>query len=504
MDDMLSLCNKVRAKGVKFTMINIAVTIDVENPQTPLFEKKFSDNRIWSEGYGIEKIIEILDKYGVKGSFFTNVYEYPIWGKSEMERIVKFIHDKGHDVELHTHPIWIDEKRRENMFQFPLREQESIIQWGADFIEKCTGRRPICHRAGAYGFDSNTLKACRKNGILADSSNFYGHPNCRSILTKNEIINTNEVIELPVTCFARNGQNQKTDLDWMREDEFHQFFEYVKSEPRLNFINLFFHSYSLTRSENNFHTFSPFHENIAKLEHILTRLCENENYDVLALNDIAGQFKNNNKDELISDSVKQTKSKITYQPTTETRHKSALQLLLHQNQTERILVFVNTNSKLIKLREIEKLNLDIMLTSVNKNVISGLKKQNNKILDLKELNYSYMNEQVGGYALYSYSGERWDHYLNFDTIFHPFISIPAVKYWKNYDLYEKGDYNSAFSLGSQILYLIDLIVALIEQSKPTMIVSLDEKDKAQTLESLILQDLKDVYNFKLYVLPIGQ
>lgn len=270
--------------------IYVSVTIDVENPQTPLFEKRFSDNRIWSDGYGIEKIIEVLDKYGVKGSFFTNVYEYPIWGKSEMERIVKYIHDKGHDVELHTHPIWIDEKRRENMFQFPLREQESIIQWGADFIEKCTGRKPICHRAGAYGFNLDTLTACKKAGLRADSSHFFGHPNCKLIWCKNEISRNQGLLEFPVTFFHRDNRIVKTDLDWMKENELQSIFE----RPNIDytFINLFLHSYSLTTSKDGFNSFEYSTQKANNLENILKTLVNSKNAEIDSIGELTKKIYN--------------------------------------------------------------------------------------------------------------------------------------------------------------------------------------------------------------------
>ena len=67
----------------------VNITIDVENPQTPLFGNKFSDNRIWSDGNGIEKIISIFNKFNLKASFFVNVFEYKIWGINEIKKIIE-------------------------------------------------------------------------------------------------------------------------------------------------------------------------------------------------------------------------------------------------------------------------------------------------------------------------------------------------------------------------------------------------------------------------------
>ncbi|HHH75848.1 MAG TPA: hypothetical protein ENL03_02335, partial [Phycisphaerae bacterium] len=263
--------------------IRVAVTIDLENPQTPLFEKRFSDNRIWSDGWGVEKIIDLLDAYGVVGSFFTNVYESAVWGRSEMERICRTICDAGHHVELHTHPIWIDEKRRENMFQLPLFEQQGIVEWGADFIERCTSRRPVCHRAGAYGFNRDTLRACDAAGIAIDSSNYMGHKLCRTVVTGNEIVRAEGVWELPVTFIRSAGQCIKTDLDWIDEKSLRGFVDAARVDENQNFLNFFFHSYSLTATSDGFKTFQPDHGKVRKLESILQWLTNDAGCEVVPL-----------------------------------------------------------------------------------------------------------------------------------------------------------------------------------------------------------------------------
>jgi hypothetical protein len=270
--------------------VNVAITIDVENPQTPLLEKRFGDNRIWSDGHAIERIMEILSACGAVGTLFANVYEYAVWGRGEMQRIVKTVHDAGHHVELHTHPIWIDEKRRENMHQFPAAEQEAIVTFGADFIESCTGRRPVCHRAGGYGFNLDTLAACRKAGIEIDSSNFHGHPNCCADVAENQPVQAGGILELPVTFVRSGGRSVKTDLDWMSEDDFRAFVEAVRGAPSRDFVNFFFHSYSLTRTSDGFRTFSPDPAKVAKLRSILTWLRGSADCRIVPLADLGETY----------------------------------------------------------------------------------------------------------------------------------------------------------------------------------------------------------------------
>lgn len=268
----------------------ISFTVDVENPQTPLFEKRFSDNRIYGNGHGVEKIVEIFNNESITGSFFTNVYEYPVWGISEMEKIVRLIHDAGQDVELHTHPIWIDEKRRENMYELSYREQFGVIKSGADFIASVTGKYPASHRAGAYGFNADTLRAVKDAGLICDSSNFYGHKFCKEVITKNELVKYNGILEAPVTYIEVNGRYLKTDIDWLDEKSIIAFCNSVLKDETKNFVNIFMHSYSLYNNSQDYSTFTPSPEKEEKLATIIKAVKSMEGFEILPLSAIARDF----------------------------------------------------------------------------------------------------------------------------------------------------------------------------------------------------------------------
>lgn len=247
--------------------LNICITVDTENPQTPLYSKKFKDNRMLSDGWGIQKICEMLKSEGVRASFFLNVYEYVVWGRSEIQRIARYIHDSGHDVELHTHPVWIDPLRRENMFQFSLGEQKAIIHWGANFIREATGRWPRCHRAGAYGYNKDTLIALADCGIEADSSHFLGHRYSRHIITQNKTVQSHGVIELPITVVQKaHYEIQKVDLDAMSPKEIAEIAQSMINESKNDYMNIMFHSYSMTQTQDGFKTYAPFPEKVERLE----------------------------------------------------------------------------------------------------------------------------------------------------------------------------------------------------------------------------------------------
>ena len=48
-----------------------------------------------------------------------------------------------------------------------------------DDVHKWSGAHPISHRAGAYGANTDTLKALKKLNLEIDSSNFAEHNNCK-------------------------------------------------------------------------------------------------------------------------------------------------------------------------------------------------------------------------------------------------------------------------------------------------------------------------------------
>ena len=49
-------------------------------------------------------MMNIFDEYGVKATFFVNVYEAAKYEDDTLAEVCRAIHSRGHDLELHTHP----------------------------------------------------------------------------------------------------------------------------------------------------------------------------------------------------------------------------------------------------------------------------------------------------------------------------------------------------------------------------------------------------------------
>jgi len=74
------------------------------------------------------------------------------------------------------------------MYLYSLDEQIEIIKDGKELVKEWVSEYPVAHRAGgAYGINKDTFTALKENGIPIDSSSFYGHPNCKAVVTKNRI-----------------------------------------------------------------------------------------------------------------------------------------------------------------------------------------------------------------------------------------------------------------------------------------------------------------------------
>lgn len=164
---------------------------------------------IWGElpgqdgSFGIERIMDLLEAGGARGTFFLNVYEIAKHGEESIARAARLIHSRGHDLELHTHPRPM--YRFYGMSQAPLGEQEAILRKGISLLESWTGKKAIAHRAGAFSANINTLRAVEREGLLADCSLSAGSrvfvPLVHELGAANVMQKVEGVWEIPATCF---------------------------------------------------------------------------------------------------------------------------------------------------------------------------------------------------------------------------------------------------------------------------------------------------------------
>ena len=246
------------------TTLLVVITIDVESPQTPLFTGRIStslfDPVVNGQRWGYSRILRILSRFGLKGVFFVNCYESALWGKPVMQEMCREIAEEGHEIGLHIHPACSYDPSRLHLWQYSGEEQVQIVTDGLKmFAQWLPGYKIAAHRAGAYGINRNSFHALSVNGILVDSSMFYGHENCKVHWSQNRVFEKDGLLEIPVTGFFREkifrfgrtvvGKSRKfikTDINCCSFDELVSFAEQARTYE-FAVMNLFLHSYSFLR-----------------------------------------------------------------------------------------------------------------------------------------------------------------------------------------------------------------------------------------------------------------
>lgn len=202
------------------------VTVDTETSagctRSGCFPESIADRILGQRGdkyYGIPLMMDILDRHGMKGTFFFNAYLDSHYPEADVEQVVRQIVDREHDVQLHTHEEFrcfsicgtkdIDcwhqcTKKQSYMSGNTLENQIAIIGEGARNIEKWSGRYPVAFRGGGFDADFNTLKALRALNIPVDSSLFNpGH----QLATKLPVNNVGEyegIVEVPLYNYTED------------------------------------------------------------------------------------------------------------------------------------------------------------------------------------------------------------------------------------------------------------------------------------------------------------
>ncbi|HEY6653614.1 MAG TPA: polysaccharide deacetylase family protein [Solirubrobacterales bacterium] len=178
------------------------------------------------EEYGAYGILEILERHGLSATFFVNVYEaHRHRDPGVMESLVKTIHERGHEVALHSHPSEDLEFYSRPLYWFDADEQIRILGYGAELIEKWTGSHPVSFRAGGYVLNDHTFEALEGLGFRIDSSVFFRSDKNRiTPFTVNAVRMRGKLIEVPVTYVPRveeDGQieHRKFDVNWLSQED---------------------------------------------------------------------------------------------------------------------------------------------------------------------------------------------------------------------------------------------------------------------------------------------
>ena len=212
-------------------MLRIYLTIDTECREERLVDGRLQpaagyDLRVWgrfgnqARELGIPLIMDEFEAHGLRGSFYVDPFGAEFFGRDELKQVCHAILKRGHDVQLHAHPVqqeadWITrqiEPPPDDMAAYDLEQQVELLTTGRQVLIDCGVPEDslVSFRAGNFGANNDTWRAMAKCG-LSISTNY--NPCYRS---KNselewpelevELFNTGEgVWELPISNFIEPG-----------------------------------------------------------------------------------------------------------------------------------------------------------------------------------------------------------------------------------------------------------------------------------------------------------
>lgn len=192
----------------RMNMKQLVLTCDTEigelAPVTEEAVELFVRGRVAGQDAGLNLINRLAAAHGATVFHFVDVYPCGVLGEQPYAQVCSEILEGGHELGLHTHPGFHFDGRRRFMNQYDLSEQIAIVEFGKGKILDWTGDEVICHRAGGYGADENTLRALGACGMRIDSSCYPQAARCRiDTECRNKPFMTQGIVEVPITVFEQ-------------------------------------------------------------------------------------------------------------------------------------------------------------------------------------------------------------------------------------------------------------------------------------------------------------
>lgn len=137
---------------------------------------------------GIPRIRKVLDRFGVKASFFVPGVAASLYPDEQ-----RALAEDGHEIALHG---WIHEVNN----RVPPEAERELMLRAADTLESITGTRPVGMRTPSWDYSPTTLAIAQELGLIYDSS-LFADDDPYEIVHKGQ---PTGIVELPV--------------EWIRDD----------------------------------------------------------------------------------------------------------------------------------------------------------------------------------------------------------------------------------------------------------------------------------------------
>jgi hypothetical protein len=251
--------------------VNVFITVDTEHSIGGAFGDRNlkpvgNQKRIWGQigdkSFGIPLMMDIAETYSVRLTFFVEVLNKYYFGKSESKQICEYIMNRGHDVQLHLHPNYLNftlnnplEKSYSDLIgTYSSDKQIELIKEGIEILMQTGVPRPIAFRAGCFGANEETLRALKAVGVLIDSSYNKAYLGDTCLLDNkgiNDLTFLNEIWEFPITNFVestkvRPKRFKPLDINGVSFQEMKYILNQAK-EGGLRNITIIMHSFSFLK-----------------------------------------------------------------------------------------------------------------------------------------------------------------------------------------------------------------------------------------------------------------
>lgn len=200
---------------------------------------------------GIEEILDILEEYDVKVTFFIDYYEQKKWGDEIFEKITSLISKAGHEIELHLHPGIFGGNGY--LWQYNKEEQNKLITEAINIYKKFNGKNPEFFRAGGYSANDETLDILEENNFLADLSFQYKQKRCKISSSLFPYVNkfsyVNNLLEIPTTVYKYNfikEQYSSINFEWSSLNELKEISRQINNSG-LDYFVIMMHSFSFLK-----------------------------------------------------------------------------------------------------------------------------------------------------------------------------------------------------------------------------------------------------------------
>jgi hypothetical protein len=251
--------------------ISVFITVDTEHSiggafkdsnLKPVGNEKMVWGKIGNKFYGIPLMMDIAETYDIRLTFFVEVLNKYHFGEDETKKVCECILNRGHDVQLHLHPNYLNftlnnplgKKYSDFIGTYPSEKQVELIKEGIEILIQNGVPRPIAFRAGCFGANEETLRALGSVGLLIDSSYNKAYVGDTCLLDDKEINDLtylNGIWEFPITNFVEStklmpNRFKPLDINGVSFQEMESVLNQAKENgPRC--ITIILHSFSFLK-----------------------------------------------------------------------------------------------------------------------------------------------------------------------------------------------------------------------------------------------------------------